>query len=60
MDKSEKLYNKKIDQVIWKTIISNVTPISILMRLEDHSNCFLLESVGGYKKRQIFNRWDEA
>ena len=48
MDKSEKLYNEKIDQVIWKTIVSDtVTPISILMRLEDHSNCFLLESVEG-------------
>ena len=27
MDKSEKLYNEKIDQVIWKTIVSDtVTP----------------------------------
>ena len=52
MDKSEKLYNEKIDQVIWKTIVSDtVTPISILMRLEDHSNCFLLESVEGGTKR---------
>ncbi len=52
MDKSEKLYNKKIDQVIWKTIVSDtITPISILMRLEDHSNCFLLESVEGGTKR---------
>ena len=52
MDKPEELYSKKIDQVIWKTIVSDtVTPISILMRLEDHSNCFLLESVEGGTKR---------
>ena len=52
MDKSEKLYNEKIDQVIWKTIVSDtVTPISIFMRLKDHSNCFLLESVEGGTKR---------
>ena len=52
MDKPEKLYSEKIDQVIWKTIVSDtVTPISILMRLEDHSNCFLLESVEGGTKR---------
>ena len=52
MDKSEKLYNEKIDQVIWKTIVSDTfTPVSILMRLQDHSNCFLLESVEGGTQR---------
>ncbi len=52
MNPSEKLYNKKNSQVIWKTIISDtITPVSIMMRLKDHANTFLLESVEGGTKR---------
>src|SRR6056300_1594497 len=52
MNPSEKIYNKKNSQVIWKTIISDtITPVSIMMRLKDHANTFLLESVEGGTKR---------
>lgn len=52
MNPSEKIYNRKNSQVVWKTIISDtITPVSIMMRLKDHANTFLLESVEGGTKR---------
>ena len=52
MSSSQKLYDNKVTQVIWKTIVSDtVNPVSIMMRLPSHKNTFLLESVEGGTRR---------
>ena len=52
MSSSQKLYDNKVTQVIWKTIVSDtVNPVSIMVRLPSHKNTFLLESVEGGTKR---------
>ena len=52
MSSSKQLYNNKVTQVVWKTIVSDtVNPVSLMMRLSDHNNTFLLESVEGGTKR---------
>ena len=48
MSISKKKYDAGITQVIFRTIVSDtITPVSVLMKLTDHSNSFLLESVEG-------------